>query len=133
MSLFQVFWHGLLVLFIRGVKTYCGGPNGLDSYPECFKYQIVQFRRNCFVEVCSYVYLDPLYVSSCLWWKINIIFARIEWVGNTVDSLLYYPTLKLQFFYTCFKGIIIFFGYERSNPVSPLTEDIKCITLTSIK
>ena len=49
------------------------------------------------------------------------------------DSLIYYPTIKLQCLDVRSKGIPILFRGTRINPVYPFTEDRKCTTLTSIK
>ena len=54
MKMFQVCYHGLLVIFIKGVQTYCGGPNIVDSYPKDFEVQIVQTRWFFHVRVIVY-------------------------------------------------------------------------------
>ena len=59
------------------------------------------------------------------------IFTIIKWLGDIGDSLLYYPTLKLQCHDLRCKRFPIFFRGARINPVSNVPEDRKCITLTS--
>ena len=71
------FCQMLIVLFRRGVYTYCGGPNRVYSYPEDSEEHRVQSKLNVFMEGRNYVSLVPFYVSSYLWRRIKIIFTRI--------------------------------------------------------